>query len=919
MQKKYTKNRLLITAAALLASFLAWQWWSNSVRVDYATEVKPLLNSKCISCHGGVKKNGGFSLLTRDEALMPTTSGKPAIVPGDASASEMIRRLTCPDADDRMPYKEEPLSAKEIALLERWIDQGAEWEIHWAYQPLAATKVPGQGALWGSSGSKWGHNAIDAFVLDRLDKENLQPAPEADKITLIRRACLDLTGLPPTEEQVRAFVADTLPQAYERLVDTLLASPHYGERWAATWLDLARYADSKGYERDANRSVWRYRDWLIRAFNDDMPYDQFLTEQLAGDLMPNPTDAQYIATTFHRNTPTNDEGGTDNEEFRTAAILDRVNTTWEGVLGTSFSCVQCHSHPYDPFFHEEYYQFAAFFNNTRDFDTYDDYPLLRHLEAPDSLKLADLRNWIDQNANPLERERITKMVRLWQPIIYSLEADSMVNSDLLDTKFLGFSHPSSARLRQVELTDRTHLLFKISANVPGGRVEVHLDSTNGPLLVTLPATNDPNKRIRHLPIKPTVGKHDLYLYYSNPALKAEPDVFGVQFDWVAFLPEFPGKGKPGQAAQFETFMALMNATCPTTPVMLDNPDFMFRPTHVFERGNWLVHGKEVAASTPKHFPAMPEAAPKNRLGLAQWITSKEHPLTARVMINRLWEQIFGIGIVETVEDFGSQGAVPSHPELLDWLAYDMMHQQNWSLKKVLRLMVTSATYRQSSHTSPELQERDPQNRLLARGPKVRLSAEQIRDQALVVSGLYNPEMFGNPVMPFQPDGIWLTPWNGEQWSTSKGAGQYRRALYTFWKRSSPYPSTMTFDGAGRQLCTSRRIRTNTPLQALVTLNDPVYMECAKHLALKMTKGNGSDALAAFQKGYMTITGRSLSPQRAQVLQQLFDETLAYYKARPQETSDLLHDLACEQHDAHLAAMTVVANALLNLDEAVTRS
>jgi hypothetical protein len=918
MQKK-----ILITASALLATFLAWQWWSLSQRVDYATEVKPLLNSKCISCHGGVKKSGGFSLLTREEALMPTKSGKTAIVPGDAGSSEMIRRLTCADADERMPYKEEPLTPDQVALLERWVDQGAEWEVHWAYKPLADVAIPGQGTLWGSSSGKWGNNPIDAFVLDRLDKENLQPSPEADKITLIRRASIDLIGLPPTEAQVQAFLADSLPDAYERLVDTLLASPRYGERWTAMWLDLARYADSKGYERDDVRSAWRYRDWLIEAFNNDTPYDRFLTEQLAGDLLPNPTDAQYIATTFHRNTPTNDEGGTDNEEFRTAAVLDRVNTTWEALMGTSFSCIQCHSHPYDPIFHEEYYQFAAFFNNTRDFDTYDDYPQLRHLAGKDSLQLIELRNWLDQNTNPLERERIVKLVKLWQPAIYSIEVDSMVNSDLLDTKFLGFSHPSSARLQQVELTDRTHILYKNSTMVPGGKVEIRLDSTNGPLLVSLPVVaNQDGQYVKYLPIKPTTGKHDLYLCYTNPALRSKPDAFGVQYDWFSFVPDFPGKGKPGQVEQFANFMALMNASCDRTPVMAENPDFMFRSTHVFERGNWLVHGKEVSPKTPAHFPSMPAGAPMNRLGLAQWLTAKGHPLTARVMVNRLWEQMFGIGIVETVEDFGSQGATPSHPELLDWLAYQFINDQGWSMKKMLRLITTSATYRQSSHVTPELQERDPQNRLMARGSKVRLSAEQIRDQALVASGLLMTKMYGKPVMPYQPDGIWHTPWNDNQWHNATGDNAYRRTLYTYWKRSSPYPSSMTFDGAGRLLCTSRRIRTNTPLQALVTLNDPVYLECAKHLAIKMTNGNADNAdnaLAALQKGYLAVTGRALTPERAQVLEKLFAESLQYYKARPQETSDLLHDLACERHDAHLAAMTVVANALLNLDEAVTRS
>lgn len=912
--------RIIGTIAALSALYLVWQWWANAQTVDYATEVKPLLNSKCISCHGGVKKSGGFSLLTREEAMLPTTSGKTAIVPGNADASEMIRRLTCADPDDRMPYKEEPLTEAEIQILRRWVDQGANWEIHWAYKPLADVKIPGAGTLFSGNSGKWGHNPIDAFVQERLEKEQLQPSPEADKTTLIRRASLDLTGLPPTEAQVQSFLADNTPDAYERLVDTLLASPHFGERWAATWLDLARYADSKGYERDAIRTAWRYRDWLIDAFNTDMPYDRFLTEQLAGDLLPNPTDAQYIATTFHRNTPTNDEGGTDNEEFRTAAVLDRVNTTWEAVLGTSFACVQCHSHPYDPFFHEEYYQFAAFLNNTRDYDTHPDYPLLRHYKGNDSLKMAQLDAWLAQNANPLERERIKKLLKLWQPVYYSLEADSMVNSAMLDTKYLGFSSPSSARLKAVELTGRTELVYKTYTMIPGGAVSVHLDSSNGPVIATIPVkANVEGKNILSVPIRATEGIHDLYMTYTNPALRGKPDEFGVQYDWFAFLTEFPGREKADWSAQKANFMALMNTNCETTPVMMENPNFMQRKTHVFERGNWLVHGDEVQPNTPGHFPAMPENAPKNRLGLAQWLAMKNHPLTSRVMVNRLWEQVFGIGIVETVEDFGSQGALPSHPELLDWLSGQFVNEDQWSVKKMLRRMVCSATYKQSSVTTPELQERDPQNRLLARGPRIRLSAEQIRDQALVVSGLFNPKMYGKPVMPYQPDGVWLTPWNGEQWMLSKGDEQYRRALYTFWKRSSPYPSTMTFDGAGRQVCTSRRIRTNTPLQALVTLNDPVFMECAKHLALKMAKNTQTGQLdQVIGEGYKTITGRDISPPKALILKNLFEKSLQYYTTRPQETSDLLNDLACDQHDARVAALTVVANTLLNLDEVVVR-
>ncbi|MDX1910146.1 MAG: DUF1549 domain-containing protein, partial [Saprospiraceae bacterium] len=457
--------------------------------VDYNAEIKPILNKHCLACHGGVKKQGGFSLLTRDDALSPTESGKPAIVPGRPDESEMIRRLICSDPEERMPYQKEPLAPADIALLKRWIREGAKWELHWAYRPVLAPAVPTATGLWWkfwtNDNHNWPRQDLDRFVLDRLHKENLVPSPEADKKVWLQRVAMDLIGMPAPDSVRAQFLRDDAPAAYERLVDTLLASPRFGERWAAMWLDLARYADTKGYERDSRRFIWRYRDWVIQAFNDDMPYDRFLTEQIAGDLLPHPTDAQWIATGFHRNTMTNDEGGTDNEEFRVAALLDRVNTTWTAVLGTTFNCVQCHSHPYDPFLHKEYFEFAAFFNNTRDEDTWEDYPALRHFKkTEDSLKLNELHGWLKLQCSPEKTEETVRFIRTWQPAHYSLAADSFRNCELYDTKWLSMRNHSQARLKNVDLNGKNRLIWRYTAPENGGRCTLRLDRPDGPLLLT---------------------------------------------------------------------------------------------------------------------------------------------------------------------------------------------------------------------------------------------------------------------------------------------------------------------------------------------------------------------------------------------------------------------------------------------------
>ncbi len=788
-------------------------------KIDYNSEVKPIINKNCIVCHGGVKKQGGYSLLFKEEAFSKGKSGKVGIVPGDASASEFIKRLTLKDPEERMPHEKEPLSEEEITILTKWIDQGAEWEQHWAFVPVEKPEVP-------RMNSNWVKNDIDQFILEKAEKQGLKTSGIAPKEDLVRRASLDIIGFPAPDKTKAIFLKNN---QYETYVDNLLASTAYGEKWTSMWLDMARYADTKGYERDGGRNIWRYRDWLIKAFNDDMPYDQFLKEQIAGDLLSEPSEDQLIATAFHRNTMTNDEGGTDNEEFRTAAVLDRVNTTWETLMGTSFSCVQCHSHPYDPIRFEEYYKFLAFFNNSRDEDTYADYPVLRHFDEKQKADLARVDNWLTKTVSANEKKELITFLKTLQPSHNSLKCDEMVNAALADTKWLAMRNSSSARLKSINLEGKTKLIMNFKVFVKGV-FEIKTDNLNGKTLGTYKVSPKKEKgswRTIELPINATTGVHDLFFTFKSPELK-DLNTNGIMFDWFYFT-----RGLPNNSPENKTvFWDLLNAKVEQTPIMFENPADFSRKTQIFERGSWLSQGNEVLPAVPATLGKLPKGAPNNRLGLAFWMTAKENPLVARTMVNRVWEQLFGMGLVETLEDLGSQGAVPTNQALLDYLSYKFMNDYNWSVKKLIKEIMLSATYQQDSILTPEGLEKDPSNRYLARGPRVRLSAEQIRDQALVISGVLNSKMYGPPVMPYQPEGIWSSPYNENKWHKSTNEDEYRRAVYNFWKRTSPYPSKISFDGVGREICVSRRIRTNTPLQALVTLNDSVYVDLSAKLAQK---------------------------------------------------------------------------------------
>ncbi len=891
--------------------------------VDFNAQVKPIFNKKCITCHGGVRRKAGFSLLFRSEALEKNESGKPAIIPGDPEHSEMIRRLTVKDPEERMPYKHEALSKDEIEILKKWIKEGAQWGDHWAYVAVKPVEAPKpKSSLFGLIPAKkidWAKNDIDYFIYDKLKQEKLSPSPEADKATLLRRVSLDLIGMPAPENLSQKFLNDKSDAAYENLVDSLLASKHYGERWTSMWLDLARYADTKGYEKDGGRSIWRYRDWLINAFNNDEPYNKFLTEQIAGDLLPNPTDAQYIATAFQRNSMTNDEGGTDNEEFRTAAVLDRVNTTWEALMGTTFACVQCHSHPYDPFKHDEYYKFMAFYNDTRDEDSYADYPLLRTYNDSAKNELNKLIEWVTKNVSTQKAAEVYWFLKTWQPSYNSLRCDSFINSAIADTKWAAFRNHAVCRLKNVELTNNNHLIYRFSGKADGGVWQIHADDADGPLLasINLNKTKNTDWQIAETDIKRMNGIHSLFFTYENNKLKTPTDV-GAMIDWLYFTQEFPGKEKADYAAMKNAYWKLLIADVPTTPVMMDNPSYMHRTSNVFERGNWLVKGDVVQPDVPHSLNKMPAGAPHNRLGLAMWLTDKQNPLTSRTIVNRLWEQLFGTGLAETLEDLGTQGIPPTHKELLDYLSYKLMNDYQWSIKKLLKEIVMSATYRQDSRATDEMVEKDQFNKFYERGSRVRLSAEQVRDQSLSISGVLSEKMFGPSVYPFQPDGIWLSPYSGEYWETSAGENQYRRGVYTYWKRTAGYPSMITFDATSREVCTARRIRTNTPLQALVTLNDSAFLNMARHFAYRMQKEAGNDVSKQITRGYELALNKPISSAKLNALKKLYDDAYSKMKADKDKTCEIIGEQN-DHNNAETAALVVVANAMLNLDELITKN
>ena len=742
--------------------------------VNFTKDVLPIFKSACYQCHGPDSQQAGLRLDRKDAALKGGVTGV-AIVPGHSDQSLLLDRVLGHGGKAQMPLGFTPLTPAQVETIRTWIDQGAVWRggatpPHWAYLKPARPPLPHV------KNAAWVRNPIDAFVLARLEREKLAPSPPAPQAKLLRRVYLDLTGLPPGVPDIQAFLADRRPDAYERVVDRLLASPHYGERMARPWLDLARYADTNGYEKDNRRTIWPYRDWVIGAFNQDMPYDQFTIKQVAGDLLPNATTADKVATGFNRNTMYNEEGGVDPGEQRWLTLVDRVNTTSETYLGSTLSCAECHDHKYDPFKQTEYYQFLAFFDHS-------DEPTL-----PVSTPAQDAR----RAAAQAEIDRLKKSV-----------AD--------------------------------------------------------------PAT--------------------------LPVVKL---------------------GETSRLADFQKQFAALSP--PTTLVLQEKPDHAVPTTFVHIKGAYLNTAEQVSAGTPAFLNPFPQDKPRNRLGLAYWLVDPNNPLTARVEVNRLWEQCFGRGLVETSEDFGTQGQPPTHPELLDWLATELP-RRHWSLKAMTRLIVTSATYRQDSRVTRALQARDPANKLLARGPRFRMEGEMLRDVSLSAGGLLSLQVGGPSVFPQQPDGIWSMPYNADRWVMSDGAERYRRGLYTFWRRTSPYPEFTTFDAPSREFCTVRRVRTNTPLQALTTLNDPAFFDAARGLARRMQREGGAGVSRQIAYGFLLCTARHPNPHELARLVALDVQETARYGADPKSAAALVGGPAAP---GSLAALTVVANVLLNLDETLTK-
>ena len=753
-------------------------------RPGFNRDIRPILSDACFHCHGPDQntREAGLRLDVRDDATTATESGAVAIVPGHPEKSEVVRRIFSTDEDDRMPpdRSHKSLTPRQKEVLSHWIAQGAEYQNHWAYEPVQRPPVPTPN-----------DHPVDAFIRQRLATENLRAAEEADRVTLIRRATLDLTGLPPSLVEVDAFLNDTAPGAWERVIDRLLASPHYGERMAIDWLDAARYADTNGYQVDRDRSLHPWRDWVIQAFNENKRFDQFTLEQLAGDLLPNATVAQRVATGFNRNHMINEEGGVTEEEFLANYTADRVETTATVWLAQTFNCARCHDHKFDPLTQRDFYSLKAFFHNVSEKGAGD------------------------------------------------------------------YSKPAN---------------------------------------VSSP------------PFLPVPG----------PDLAAK--ISAIKTDIEQAAPDQSPEGKARVAALTKSLEEAENAV----PVTLVMDDAMPRDTFILLRGAFDQPGEKVTATTPAIMPPMSDSLPRNRLGLARWLIDPAHPLTARVTVNRYWQMLFGTGLVATAEDFGSQGEPPSHPELLDWLAAEFI-SSGWDTKAMLRLLVTSATYRQSSKFTPAARERDPDNRLLARGPRFRLPGEFVRDQALAASGLLATKIGGPSVKPYHPPGLYeqITEGSGTTvYVPGTGEDLHRRSLYTYWKRSVPNPAMMLFDAPFRETCVMRRPRTNTPLQALNLLNDPTYVEASRRLAQRMLLEGGASTSSRLTHGFRLVTARHPRPAEMTILTASLERTLLDFQADQAGAEALLQvGEATTQpglNAAELAAYTTVASTLLNLDETVTK-
>ena len=943
--------------------------FSTAGEIGFNRDVRPIFIKNCTACHGGVKEAGGVSLIFRKDLLAKAKSGNTPVIPGKPEESELIKRVTSKDPDEVMPQPDHgpPLNEKEIAILEKWISEGAKWEEHWAFIDPVDNKVtdlenPG-----------WVSQSLDRHVLKKIEANGLQPSPEASAAEWLRRVSFDLTGLPPSVEDLTELKKNwnqTGETARAQVVDRLLDSPAYGERWATVWLDLARYADTYGFEKDPHRDIWPWRDWVIRSLNADMPYDQFTIEQMAGDLIPNPTPDQVLATAFHRNTQTNTEGGTDDEEFRVAAVIDRMSTVWTTWQATTFSCVQCHSHPYDPIAHDEFFEFMDFFNQSEDSDLNNDFPKLKvasqeyvNLE----IETRELREKLDAQGRAISDINWKQLQNLTlKPDHGTLE---IKDSGLIVSEGnlrRGTTHKvaghidafDAMRISIYPKSDNPKNWPEMGVLITDFRMEkVSPDGTRTPVPMGeiisdyLVGPSDPMSAFYQKGIAEEFKK------FMGPGgnssggmgLGEYPRLTGPR--WFVILPKnqvelaegerievFLRQGANANESQgtylrkfrlefatdqryaalrqdlkraqlwekVSTNLDLMEKIGgPQVPVMQDRLTGGHRETRIFGRGNRSTKEELVQADVPdllrNGFKGGEDA---DRLDLARWMVSGENPLTSRVMVNRLWGELFGIGIVETAEDFGTSGTPPTNLPLLDHLALRFQDEHAWSIKKTLREIVLSSTYRQTSSVSPEAIERDPKNDLMARGPRNRLTAEMVRDQALAVSGLLAEKMFGPAVYPPQPEGVWNSVYSGAKWTESKGEDKYRRAIYTYIKRTSGFPGFLTFDAPSRDVCSARRIVSNTPLQALVTMNDPAHIEAAAALAEKMRQ-NETSLKGQLAFAYLACTQRNPD-------QEILDELVKLYQDLKTEKFPDAETLGPDP------ALTLTANTLLNLDASLSK-
>ncbi len=988
-----------VAAAATPYALLFGQQASAPSKVSFGRDVAPILKAHCISCHSGSNPDGGLDLSNPKNLLKGGDSG-PGLVPGKPDTSLLLQRILGKGGLPRMPKGQAPLSAEEISTLRDWIAAGGKADEvvakHWAYVAPVRPKVP-------ALNSTWVRNPIDAFVLAGLRSAGLHPAPEASKETLIRRVTLDLTGLPPTLQEIDGFLADKRPDAYARLVDRLLASPHYGERQARGWLDLARYADTDGFEKDLRRTAWKYRDWVIEAFNKNLSYKDFVIQQLAGDLLPNATLDDKIATGFHRNTMFNREGGVDQEEAHFGVILDRVDTTATVFLGSTMQCARCHDHKYDPFTQRDYYKMAAFFSNTKVLprgpkevgeekwfepeipaptpaqsvlranlrQDYEGINALYHRWGPEAETAFIL--WKHAASTPVQFQPITadravadSGVELSaQPDASILVKGKVPAKDIYRLSFPASTMPITALKLEV-LTDPSlpakgpgradngnFVLTGLKVIVDGKLISsagIRVDYTQPDFDPSRVALSDPNSgwavnfgqgKPHELsmalaqPIQPgnsfaiVLEQQSPFAYHLLGKFRISTASAGILVsDHTRELLNKPVlldseqqelkdafvEGSPLYAdarstlAEIKKRQAKLEAEIPTAMVLEELPTKEAPFAYVRHRGEFLSKTERVEAGIPAVLPPLPAGRP-DRLALARWLLSPTNPLTARVEINRIWEQYFGRGLVETSEDFGTRGSRPTHPELLDWLSVEFM-QRGWDMKAMHRMIVMSSTYRQTSAATPELLAKDPQNLLLSRGPRFRMEAELIHDSALAVSGLLSPKLGGPSVMPYQPDRIWDSPYSGETWMQSEGEDRYRRGIYTFAKRTAPYPSFLTLDSTSRESCTVRRIRTNTPLQALALLNDHLMLDAAKALAGEMRQAAKSDP-QRLALGFRLCTARQPEPNETARLNSLLVKLETKYRKNPTASKAL-------GKSSEEAAYTMVANVLLNLDETITK-